>query len=117
MDSDRKAPHHAWKPGESGTPGGRARMPAEVKEMLQCATPRAVQRLVEALDAEFVVHYKGEEVGSYVDHSRRLEAVQILLDRLFGRPIQSVAGEDGQPLTIDLGAQLIEAIRKLASDK
>lgn len=57
----RKAPRSAWKPGQSGNPGGRPPMSDAVREamdMLRQATPGAVRRLVElmASDDEKVAH-------------------------------------------------------------
>ena len=62
--------------------------------MLKDGTPLAARRIIEALSATMIVHYKGEEVGEYVDHSTRLSAAEALLSRLYGRPSQA--------LTVDL---------------
>lgn len=41
----RKAPPHAWKPGQSGNPNGRAAVPPEVRDALQADTLARYERL------------------------------------------------------------------------
>ena len=38
VKAKRSAPAHAWKPGQSGNPNGRAAVPAEVREALTATT-------------------------------------------------------------------------------
>lgn len=85
-----------------------------VREMLEAATPKAVQRLVEALDATMVVHHQGVEVGHYVDHDKRLRAVEAILNRLYGKPTQTVTGEDGGAVAI--AVDLASMLDRLASE-
>lgn len=61
----RKAPPHAWKPGQSGNPKGRAAVPPEVREMLA---------------ADTVEHYRGA-----VDLIAKAEAAGDLKTALHGR--------------------------------
>ena len=68
--------------------------------MLEARTTHAAQRLIEALDAMTVVHYKGDEVGEYVDHGMRVMAAEALFNRLYGKPVQAVSGEDGGPVRL-----------------
>ncbi|BAB50793.1 DUF5681 domain-containing protein [Mesorhizobium japonicum] len=63
---------HLWKPGVSGNPSGRPKTPEEVKEMLRALTPKAVQRLGEALDGD--------------DQKLRVTAAQEILNRTLGKP-------------------------------
>lgn len=85
-------------PGNPG--GGRPKIPDKVRKMLAARTPHAAKRLIEALDAEMVVHYQGDEVGTYVDHRTRIMAAEALMNRLYGKPVQAVAGEDGGPVRV-----------------
>lgn len=64
-----------FRPGQSGNPGGRPRVPEEVREMLQALTPRAVVALAEALDGD--------------DARLRFLAAQEVLNRSLGKPHQS----------------------------
>jgi len=79
-------------PGNPG--GGRRKMPIEIREMLEAATPLATQRLIEALDATKVVHYQGVECGVYVDHEMRKQAALAIYERLYGKTPQAIAFED-----------------------
>lgn len=81
-----------FAPGNKG--GGRRRMPDEIREMLAAASPHAAKRLIEALDAEKVVHYLGQEVGSYIDHDMRTKAALALMERLYGKTPQAIVTED-----------------------
>lgn len=42
----RKAPKHAWKPGQSGNPSGRPRTDYRVVDLCRAHTPEAVDTLV-----------------------------------------------------------------------
>lgn len=110
MAEDTKEPHGRdgrFQKGVSGNPGGRARMREDVKEMLACATPKAAQRLVEALDAQrAVVVSDGAERGSRVefvtDHDMRTKAAEMILSRLYGKPAQAITDGDGEPFKMGL---------------
>lgn len=60
-----------WKPGQSGNPGGRPKIPDEVKEALKAATPRAVARLVELMES--------------ADERVAIQACNSILDRSIGK--------------------------------
>lgn len=72
-----KAPPHAWKPGQSGNPGGRPKAIVEVVELARAHSERAVTRLAELMESE------NEPVARAASDS--------LLDRAWGKPAQSVA--------------------------
>jgi hypothetical protein len=40
-------------------------------------------------------------------------AVKEVADRLFGKAPQPVTGEDGKPITLAIGAELVHALRRL----
>ena len=63
--------------GVSGNPGGRAAMPAHIKEMLGRLTPRAVEIMRDTLESE--------------DEKLRFMAAQEILNRSLGKPQQAVA--------------------------
>ena len=93
--------------GNKESHGGK-RIPAHIREMLECATPHAAKRLIEALDATKIVHWQGAEVGEYVDHQMRVTAAEAVLNRLYGKPKQEITGDDGEPVqvSVDLSALL-----------
>ncbi len=84
----RKAPSSAWKPGQSGNPGGRPKIAAEVRELARRYGPEAIVRLVTLMRSN------NETVAA--------RAAEALLDRAYGRPLQGlevsqVETEEKQP--------------------
>ncbi|RWG07542.1 hypothetical protein [Mesorhizobium sp.] len=63
--------------GQSGNPGGRAAVPAHIKEMLGELTPRAVEIMAETMGCD--------------DPKLRFLAAQEILNRTLGKPKQDVA--------------------------
>ncbi len=99
--ADTKDPSNRTSDGRFG-PGnkmgtGRLAIPQHVREMLEAATPKAVQRLVEALDADKTV-----EGVTVPDHDMRTKAAEKLLDRRWGKPAQAITNEDGSPIRIGI---------------
>jgi hypothetical protein len=80
----RPAPPHAWKPGQSGNPGGRPRVVADIQALARQHTDAAIRALVAALDSP----------------RERVAAAQALLDRGYGRAPQrtELTGADGGPI-------------------
>lgn len=50
---------------------------------------------------------------SSADEKVRMLAVKEVSDRLFGKAPQAITGEDGKPLLAGIGAEVVEALRKL----
>ena len=65
-----------WKPGQSGNPGGRPKMPDDVKDALEGGSLRAAQRLVQLVDSP--------------DERIALMASETVLSRLYGKPAQQI---------------------------
>ena len=65
-----------WQKGQSGNPSGRAKMAPEVLEMARAATPQAIDALV-----ELVQHGEPDQT--------RLNAIVALLDRAWGKPVET----------------------------
>lgn len=104
-------------PGNNLNPGGRRRMPAEVRDMLEAATPKAAKTLCDALDAnESYVIGVGDSarIETAPDYELRVKAANAILDRLYGKPVQAISGEDGGPavVAVDLAAILERMARK-----
>jgi hypothetical protein len=62
--------------GYTGNPGGRPKMPEELKKAFQEQTQNALDTLVDVMGSG-----KGSE---------RVKAAEVILDRAWGKPIQSV---------------------------
>ena len=58
--------------GQSGNPGGRAKMPVEIKDMLEAKATEAVKVYIKHLDD--------------TDPRVSLKAAELLLDRTYGKP-------------------------------
>lgn len=69
----RKPPSTAWKPGQSGNPGGRPKVVSEIRELARQHGYEAIQRLVA------LMHSSNESVA--------VRAAEALLDRAYGRPL------------------------------
>jgi hypothetical protein len=65
-----------FAPGASGNPGGRPKLPTEMKEMFQAKAPEAFEVLCQHL------HAKDPRVS--------VAAATQILDRAYGRPVQQV---------------------------
>jgi hypothetical protein len=90
-------------------------MDPEVKAMLLAASPKAAERLIEALDAERAVVVPGGRDAAHVemvpDFDMRIKAANAVLDRVFGKATQPITGEDGGPVRFDI-APFLERLAK-----
>jgi hypothetical protein len=87
-------PHTAFKPGQSGNPGGRPKVIAEVRTLAQQYTALAVETL-----AHIMQH--GDKDAA------RVAAAQALLDRGWGKAVQAVdmGGDAGVPIRTEIIVQ------------
>lgn len=87
-----------FKAGQSGNPGGRPKIPEDVKEATRAACPKAVAVLVELLDDKKPLI--------------RLEAAKTLLDRGYGKAVQM------QDVSLDVAGNLdvTAQIRRVAME-
>jgi hypothetical protein len=65
-----------FAPGISGNPGGRPKLPAEMREIFQSRGPEAAEILVKHLRAS--------------DPRVSVAAAREILDRAYGKPVQSI---------------------------
>ena len=72
-----------FKKGQSGNPGGRPKVIAEVKELARAHTGEAIQTLV-----SIMTNPKSAPAA-------RVSAANSLLDRGYGKPPQHITGEGG----------------------
>lgn len=86
-DTDRNA-NGTFSAGNSANPGGRPRMPADLRQAFQTRTQDALDVLVSVMQDEDA---KGAD---------RVSAAKVILDRAWGRPAQSVelGGPGGGPI-------------------
>jgi Family of unknown function (DUF5681) len=80
----------SFKKGQSGNPGGRPKVVAEVKELAREHTAEAIQTLV-----SIMTNPKSAPAA-------RVSAANALLDRGYGRPPQHITGENGPSFVVRL---------------
>ena len=74
--------------GCSGNPGGRPRIPEDVREMLRAATVEAAQLLIDSLSDETV------------SYNLRLDAAKTIFDRVLGKVRSQAAEEESEAKTV-----------------
>jgi hypothetical protein len=77
-----------FKKGQSGNPGGRPKVIAEVKELARAHTGEAIETLV-----SIMTNPKSAPAA-------RVSAANALLDRGYGKPPQHITGEGGPSYVI-----------------
>lgn len=75
-----------FEKGKSGNPGGRPKEDAEVKALAREHAPAAVRKLVALMDCG--------------NPRTEVTAATALLDRAFGKPAQTIAGDPEAPLEV-----------------
>jgi hypothetical protein len=91
-----------FAPGQSGNPGGRPRLPDDVKQLARGYTREAILTAAEIMQ-------NPEETGT-----TRMTAVNTLLDRGWGKPSQHLTVDTfGDLSDADLRAELAAAIAEL----
>lgn len=99
-----RTPEGKFTPGVSGNPSGRPKAFKEYQEWLsEHALGPAKEALLKCLSNE--------------DGKVQMMAVKEVADRLFGKAPQTILGEDGKPLLAGLGAELVDALRKMGEPK
>ena len=72
-----------FKKGQSGNPGGRPKVVAEVKELARAHTGKAIETLVSIMD------------NPKAAPAARVSAANALLDRGYGKPPQHITARAG----------------------
>lgn len=81
-----------FKKGVSGNPSGRKPVPPEIKEALTALVPKAVERLTQIINES--------ENDKIV-----MQAVEVVLNRVYGKPLQQVDLESKNEHTLEVVLQ------------
>jgi Family of unknown function (DUF5681) len=97
----------SFKPGQSGNPSGRARVPAEVKEMARAYTEEAIKTLATVMN------------DKKAPASARVMAANAIIDRAYGKPTQHIEAHVDLIDRLSLTEQeaLASALATLAGDQ
>jgi hypothetical protein len=97
-----------WQPGVSANPGGRPKWLKEMREQMREHVPAAVAKIVAIMG--------GKVDGKDVTLRMQMEAAREILDRVLGKPAQTIQGPDESPLLPLNGNSLpvIEVGRRVA---
>jgi hypothetical protein len=79
-----------FKKGQSGNPGGRPKVVAEIKELARAHTGEAIETLVSIM------------TNPKAAPAARVSAANALLDRGYGKPPQHITGEGGPSYVVRL---------------
>ena len=96
-----------FQKGQSGNPGGRSKLPADIREAFKAKAPEALEVLTRRLQSD--------------DDRVAMMAAQAILDRGYGKPVQSIdanINEDPVRYIVELPeksattAEWLESIRR-----
>ena len=91
-----------FAPGRSGNPGGRPRLPDDVKQLARGYTAEAIETLANVM--------RNDEAPA----AARVTAASTILDRAWGKPPQHITTENLESLSDDdLRAELAAAVTEL----
>ncbi len=86
-----------FKPGQSGNPNGRPKMPEDIKRAFKEMTPIAIEKLKEIIESP------------NTKETDRLRAIDIVLDRGLGKPTQELQVETSNvPQVVFIGADHVK---------
>ena len=90
-----KKADYLFKPGQSGNPSGRPKIPEQVKEMFKAATPTAADMLIKTIND---LEAKPE---------LRIECAKYVIDRVYGKATQPMEIDAAKSL-FNVNIQVIE---------
>ena len=97
-----------WVKGQSGNPGGRVGVPAEIRERLKAAAPEAIDLLISIATNE-------EKPDNL-----RMDCAKYLLDRAFGKPSQALSVDAAVGATVQTVQltpdEMLSAIKEAAQN-
>jgi hypothetical protein len=81
-----------WQPGQSGNPGGRPKVPEDLKKSCRRLSMRGMKVLEEIITSK----------SATTKDSDRIAAVRLVMEYGFGKPTQPIEGKDGAPIQVTI---------------
>lgn len=85
---------HKWQKGQSGNPGGRPRVPDDLKKSCRRLATRGLKVLEEIINSRDVFDENGKRTATGASASEKVAAVKLVMEYGYGKPVQPVGGED-----------------------
>ena len=102
-NSGETARGRPFKPGQSGNPGGRPKMPEDVREAFRALVPEAIQTIV------YVMRHGKKDKD-------RTDAANSIIDRAYGKPMQMQDISMDMAGSVDLTGQIRRVLLEAEND-
>jgi hypothetical protein len=93
-----------FQPGQTGNPGGRPKILADVQELARCYTKKAIETLAAIMQNE------------KTPPAARVSAASAILDRGYGKPPQAYADAEGGGLDLERLVHMSYQVGKKTAD-
>lgn len=90
-----------WKPGQSGNPGGRPRVPDDLKKSCRRLAARGMKVLEEIINSRDTFDENGKRTAIGASASEKVAAIKVAMEYGYGKPVQPLDGNgEGGPITV-----------------
>ena len=93
---------------------GTRRMASDVREMFKDSTPLAAKKIIDCLEATKFITTK-DGMQEVPDRKLQVECANHILDRVAGRPAQTILGDEESPLRVNVAEDLVNALRGIVT--
>ena len=88
---------HKWQKGQSGNPGGRPRVPDDLKKSCRRLAAKGMKVLEEIISSKDTFGEDGKRTAMGASPSEKIAAIKLAMEYGYGKPVQPIEGkgEDG----------------------